>query len=98
MAEVYDIDSYRHTGPSQQVPMTRNQELLAEIEARWAARTPEQILTVEIRGIEEELQEVLRRYARVLEAREELLSPGEIAKDFDGPESPGAERGRGRGR
>ena len=63
-----------------------------------AARTPQQILTAEIKGIEEELEGVQRRYARLLEAREQLLSPGEIAKDREGPDSPKPECSRGRAR
>jgi hypothetical protein len=96
MAEVYDIDAYRAAGPSQKVPMTRNQQILAEIQAMWAARTPEQVLTAEISGTEEELQEVQRRYARLLEAKQQLLTPSEIADDRDGPELPSPGRGRGR--
>jgi hypothetical protein len=98
MAEVYDIDSYRPTRPLQQAPITRNQQLLAEIQASWAARTPEQILTAEINGTLEQLHGVQRRYARLLEARAQLLSPGEIVEDFDGPQSPGHGTQRGRER
>jgi hypothetical protein len=100
MAEIYDLNAHRVAGPAREAPITRNQQILAEIRARWAARTPEEILAAEINGTEEELQAVQRRYARLIEAKERLPSPANIADSQDGPESPepghGTERGRGR--
>jgi hypothetical protein len=104
MAKVYDIDAYRPAGPKQAEPITRNQELLAQINAMWAARTPKQILMAEINGIEEELQGVQRRYARAVEAMQRILAPSEIVGDNNPaalePDNGGGsaredERGRG---
>jgi hypothetical protein len=98
MAEIYDLNSHRTAGPTQEGPITRNQQILAEIQARLAARTPGEILAAEINGTEEELQAVQRRYARLLEARERLPSPAEIAQRQDKPEPPGQETELGRER
>jgi hypothetical protein len=92
VADVYDIGAYRSNEPSQEVPMTRNQQILAETQAMWDARTPEQILMAEIKGTEEELQGVQRRYARLLEAKQQLLTPGEIAEREDRAEPPEPDR------
>jgi len=94
MADVYDIDAHRKAGPSEDVPMTRNQQILAEIQARFAARTPEQVRTAKLNATEEELQAVGRRYARLLEAKQQLLTPGEIAADWDELKPAGQERGQ----
>jgi hypothetical protein len=84
MARIYEISAYR-TGdaPRDESPRTRNQELLAEINAMWEGRTPEQILMAELQGTEEELQAVQRRYARLLEAKSRLLSAGQIADGLE---------------
>jgi hypothetical protein len=95
MAEIYDIDAYLSAGPSQKVPMTRNQQLLLEIQAMWDARLPEQIHMAKIKGTQEELQEVQRRYARLLESKQQLLTPGEIADDIGAKSNEDFERARG---
>jgi hypothetical protein len=64
MVKIYQLDAYRPQ-PASHPPLTRNQELLAEIQARWAARTPEEIRLAEIRGTQEELEGVQRRYDRL---------------------------------
>ena len=92
MAEVYDIDAHRKAGLSENVPMTRNRQLLAEIQERFAARTPEQVRTAKINATEEELQAVGRRYAHLLEAKQRLLTPGEIAEREDGADPPEPDR------
>jgi hypothetical protein len=98
MAEIYDLNAYRAARPAQEAPVTRNQQILAEIQARWAARTPEEMLAAEIKGTEEELQGVERRYARLLEGRERLPSPADIAHSQERPEmpEPGHEKEPGR--
>jgi hypothetical protein len=81
MAEIYELNAYRHDQrPQNDPPLTRNQEILARIQAMWAARTPEQIMLAEIRGTEEELQAVQRRYDRLIEALPPHLWPSEIAR------------------
>src|SRR5271157_5680288 len=42
MAEIYDLNAHRVAGPAREASITRNQQILAEIRARWAARTPEE--------------------------------------------------------
>ena len=100
MAKIYDLSAHRAAGPAQEGPITRNQQNLAEIQARCAARTPEEILAAEIKGTEEELQAVQRRYARLLEGRERLPSPADIAHSQERPEmpEPGHEKEPGRER
>jgi hypothetical protein len=93
MAEIYYLDAHRKSGLSENLWMTRNQRILAAIQARFAARTPEQVRTAKLNATEEELQAVQRRYARLLEAKHQLLTPGEIAADPDGLEPAGEERG-----
>jgi hypothetical protein len=81
LAKIYELDAYRSNQPSQEVPpLTRNQELLAGIQAAWAARTPDEIRMAEILGTQEELNGVQRRYDRLVEAFPLHLWPSEIAK------------------
>jgi hypothetical protein len=98
MAEIYDLNAYRAARPAQEAPVTRNQQILAEIQARWAARTPEEILAAEINGTQEELQAEQRRSPRALEARERLPSPADIAHSQERPQmpEPGHEKEPGR--
>jgi hypothetical protein len=82
VAEIYDLHSYRAVPPSQNnPPLTRNQQILAKIQAMWAARTPEQIHQAAIRGTEEELLAVLRRYSRLLNGGPPHPLPSEIAEN-----------------
>ena len=55
MAEIHDLNAHRAAAPTKEASITRNQQILAEIQARWAARTPEEILAAEIKGTEEEI-------------------------------------------
>jgi hypothetical protein len=81
MAKIYELNAHRpDKQPQNDPPLSRNREILAKIEAMWNARTPEQIMMAEIRGTEEELQAVQRRYDRLTEAFPPHLWPSEIAK------------------
>jgi hypothetical protein len=95
MAEIHDLDAYRPSGPAQEAPLTRNQQLLAEIQAMWDARLPEGVLMAKIKCTEEELHAIQRRYMRLLEAKQGLLTPGEIADGRNGLEQ-GLEHDKGR--
>jgi hypothetical protein len=86
MAKIFDFAAFRRDRHLQaERPLTRNQEILAEIQALWAARTPEEIRMAEIRGTEEELRAVQRRYDRLIEGvplpGDQSASPSQIAKN-----------------
>jgi hypothetical protein len=94
MAEIYELDAYRPDKHSQDdPPLTRNREILARIQAMWDARTPEQIMVAEVRGTEEELQAVRRKYNRLVQALPPHLWPSEIAKENQGKQI-GPEQGK----
>lgn len=73
MAEIYDLASYRAAKSPHEVPPTRNQEILAQIQAQAkVADTPEARLLNELRGMEETLLGKHRQYARLWEAADRL--------------------------
>jgi hypothetical protein len=86
VAKIYDFNAFRpDRHRPEEPPLTRNQQILAEIQATQAARTPEQIKQSEILATEEELKAVQRRYDRLIEASpvpgNRPLSPSEIARN-----------------
>jgi hypothetical protein len=71
MAHILDFGSNR--SPENDPPRTRNQELLAQIQAAAeAADTPEARLLSELRGMEETLLAKHREYVRLWEAADQL--------------------------
>jgi hypothetical protein len=97
MAEIYDIHAFpADARPRTEPTRTRNQELLAEIEAVWAVRTPEQLLMAELRGTEEELMAVHRKYQRLLEAlaQGQPASPDTAVQSRSTRENPGNDNHR----
>jgi hypothetical protein len=51
-------------------PLSKNQQLLAEINAKAAAATPEQKLISQLKGAQETLQGAQRQYDRLVEEAE----------------------------
>jgi hypothetical protein len=97
MAEIYELDAHRPNQDSQKAqPLARNQEILAKIQAAWSARTPDEIRMAEIRGTEEELKGVQRRYDELIAAHPQALWPSEIAK-ANQQKQPDPDHGKGNG-
>jgi hypothetical protein len=92
MAKVYDLDAYRNAErPQDEPPRSRNQEILAELQAKQQALdTPKARLLNELRGMEETLLAGHRRYARLWEAADQLginppvRTPSQILAEAEG--------------
>jgi hypothetical protein len=82
MAEIHRLDDLRPAlSPQGDQPRTPNQELLARIDAMLDTVTPEERLMSEIRGTEEALQALHRKYDRLLAQQGRWPTPGAIAED-----------------